>query len=398
MSLLIGPNGFHDGEAPDEDSYHEDGEDALNRLCDNPAYLVVGTDDDLIDNLPGWVDEVLSEHEALAEQAEKIGLEPSLYVTVPDRECNRELSDFLEELGFNVGSSYIERGPGSSVDGLVYVRNSKIPSLQKRADRELRKARKAVIRDGRKALKPGRVPADGLEAELDRLVAQSQLDDPEYREKLIKLNELEEYVESLVEDSKERRTELMSWKNRAEAAEQRAAQESGRIAYAIDGSLQQSDRYATWTWAVAAEFGIQIQGPLLKLPDGRAFAIKGIYEKKLADHCPAIVAAIDAREPGVQWLQVESRIRRGMSSEAPLRWHEGVEWFRRRLSWSQVWWTVFGFPHLRLMGTLYYKGCLRSPTGSANPANLPKDELGFSPEQQARWDQLFLEYWTVGSK
>jgi hypothetical protein len=54
--------------------------------------------------------------------------------------------------------------------------------------------------------------------------------------------------------------------------------------------------------------------------------------------------------------------------------------------------------HLRLMGTLYYKGCLRSPTGSANPANLPKDELGFSPEQQARWDQLFLEYWTVGSK
>ena len=168
MSLLIGPNGFHDGEAPDEDSYNEDGEDALNRLCDTPAYLVVGTDDDLIDNLPGWVDEVLSEHEALAEQAEKIGLEPSLYVTVPDRECNRELSDFLEELGFNVGSSYIERGPGSSVDGLVYVRNSKIPSLQKRADRELRKARKAVIRDGRKALKPGRVPADGLEAELDR--------------------------------------------------------------------------------------------------------------------------------------------------------------------------------------------------------------------------------------
>lgn len=398
MSLFIGPNGFHDSEAPEEDSNDEDGEDAQSHVCDNPAYLVVGTDDDLIDNLPGWVEDVISEHEALAAKAEIIGLESSIYVTVPDRRSNRELSDFLEELGFNVGSSYIERGPGSSVDGLVYVRNSKIPSLQKRANRELRRSRKAVIRAGRKALKPGRVPADGLEAELDRLAAQAQLDDPEYREKLIKLNELEEYVESLVEDSKERRTELMSWKNRAKAAEQRAAEESGRIAYAIDGSLQQSDRYATWTWAVAAEFGIHIQGPLLKLPDGRAFAIKGIYEKKLADHCPAIVAAIDAREPGVQWLQVESRIRRGMTSDGPVRWHEAVEWFRRRLSWNQVWWTVFGFPHLRLMGRLYYQGCLRSPTGSASPANLPKDELGFSPEQQARWDQLFMEYWTAGSK
>ena len=43
MSCAIGPNGFHDGEPPSEDDYDED---ALSKLCDNPAYLVVGADDD----------------------------------------------------------------------------------------------------------------------------------------------------------------------------------------------------------------------------------------------------------------------------------------------------------------------------------------------------------------
>jgi len=52
MSLSIGPNGFHDGEAPEYDSSNDDDGDALSKLCDNPAYLVVGSDDDLVDNLP----------------------------------------------------------------------------------------------------------------------------------------------------------------------------------------------------------------------------------------------------------------------------------------------------------------------------------------------------------
>jgi len=155
MSLSIGPNGFHDGEAPEYDSSNDDDGDALSKLCDNPAYLVVGSDDDLVDNLPSWVEDLLTEHETLAAQAEKIGLEPSSYVTVPDRGSNSELGDFLGELGFTTDSSYIERGPGSSIDGVVYVRKSKIPALEKRAERELKRARKAVVKDGRRTLKPG---------------------------------------------------------------------------------------------------------------------------------------------------------------------------------------------------------------------------------------------------
>ncbi|MEY3851305.1 MAG: hypothetical protein RI910_285, partial [Verrucomicrobiota bacterium] len=114
MSCSIGPNGFHDGEFPDYGSSDEDADqDALGKLCDNPAYLVVGADDDLVDNLPAWVEDLITDHEFLAGQAEKIGLEPSSFVTVPDRGSNSELRDFLDELGFTVDTSHIERGPGS---------------------------------------------------------------------------------------------------------------------------------------------------------------------------------------------------------------------------------------------------------------------------------------------
>ena len=169
MSCDIGPNGFHDGEFPDYDSYDEDADqDALGKLCDNPAYLVVGADDDLVDNLPAWVDDLITDHEFLAGQAEKIGLEPSLFVTVPDRGSNSELRDFLDELGFTVDSSHIERGPGSSVDGVVFVRKSKIPSLERKAARRLDRSLKAVVAAARKHLKPGRVKAADLYEELGR--------------------------------------------------------------------------------------------------------------------------------------------------------------------------------------------------------------------------------------
>jgi len=100
----------------------------------------------------------------------------------------------------------------SSLDGVVYVRVSKVPALEKRAARQLLKAKQAIIRDARKALKPPRVKVGEVDAELERLVSVAQLDDPEYREKLTKLAEFEETEAHLREHVKETDEELQHWR------------------------------------------------------------------------------------------------------------------------------------------------------------------------------------------
>ena len=397
MSFSIGPNGFHDGEAPEYNSSNDDDGDALSKLCDNPAYLVVGSDDDLIDNLPSWVEDLLTEHETLAAQAEKIGLEPSSYVTVPDRGSNSELGDFLGELGFTTDSSYIERGPGSSIDGVVYVRKSKIPALERQAERKLQRARKAIVKDGRRTLKPGPLKAADVHEELERLVSQAQLQDPEYRAKIDKIEDLERSSDNLLEVVQDREAEVARWKAQAEEATANLAGVNGLILHWVDQGRVQSDRYAAWTWAVEAEFGILIRGPLLKLADGRAFAVEKIFQIGLANGAPAVVAAIDAREPGVQWLTIDSRVRRGLYNGGPLIWSEAVEWSKRRLTWNQVWWVIFGFHLTGAQGHLFRLQPRAAPdTGNEEGPVLPKGYLGLSPEQQTRWDQLLKEYWGEG--
>ncbi len=397
MSCAIGPNGFHDGEPPSEDDYDED---ALSKLCDNPAYLVVGADDDLVGNLPDWVDDLLREHEALAAQVEKLGLEPTHYVSLPERGSNRELRDFLDELGFTVNSGYVERGPLSSIDGVVYVRASKVPSLEKRAARELLKAKRAIIKDARKALKPTRVKAGEVDTELARLVSVAQLGDPEYREKLTKLAEFEETEANLQEHLEEQVQAVSHWRGRAEKAEGEVAATPERNLAWADAGLGLAERYARWTWAVAAEFGITIHGPLLKLADGRAFAIQAIFGKELQQDDPVTWAGIHRREPGATWIRVENRVRRGMSSVGPLSWGEAVNFFDRRLTWNQVWWVVLGRQCARYPVNIYrYQERLKpdgSHDGFAEAPVLPADAFGFTAEQTARWDQLLKEYWGKG--
>jgi hypothetical protein len=397
MSCAIGPNGFHDGEPPSEDDYDED---ALSKLCDNPAYLVVGADDDLTGNLPGWVEDLLTEHESLAKQVELLGLDPSRYVSLPDRKSNHELREFLGELGFTVDSGYVERGPLSSIDGVVYVRLSKVPALEKRAARELVKAKRAIIKDARRALKPSRVTAAGLEEELERLVSVAQLGDPEYREKLTKLAEFEETEAELLEHHKELVASVSYWRGRAEKAEREVAAAPTRNLEWAEAGVALSERYARWTWVVAAEFGITIQGPLLKLADGRAFAIEAIFGKDLAKDNPTTWEAIRRREPGAKWIRVESSIRRGMSSVGPLSWHEAVRFFDRRLTWHQVWWVVLGRSCARHSARLFQRETRYKPDGGydgyADIPVLPDDALGLTAEQTARWEQLLKEYWGKG--
>jgi hypothetical protein len=401
MSFSIGPNGFHDGEFPDYDNYDEDADqDALEALCNNPAYLVVGADDDLVDNLPAWVDDLITDHEFLAGQAAKIGLEPSSYVTVPDRGSNSELRDFLDELGFTVDSSHIERGPGSSVDGVVFVRKSKIPSLERKAARSLDKARKAIVTAGRKHLKPGRIKSDKVHEELARLVSVAQLGEKEFRDKLASLHEKDEeitHLEELLSDSNNARARA---EGKAEEAEEKLVGENGRLRHGVSSAQALSDRYVTWTLAVAAEFGISIQGPLLKLPDGRAFVVDHIFSIDLDKSLPALAQAIKAREPDAKWLRIENRVRRGMSSLAALTWSEASEHFDHRLTWGQVWWVILGREHARFPIRLFRYESRKNPDGSFggfDERSIFEDEsLGLSAEQTVRWKQLLKEHWGKG--
>ena len=401
MSCDIGPNGFHDGEFPDYDSYDEDADqDALGKLCDNPAYLVVGADDDLVDNLPAWVDDLITDHEFLAGQAEKIGLEPSLFVTVPDRGSNSELRDFLDELGFTVDSSHIERGPGSSVDGVVFVRKSKIPSLERKAARRLDRSLKAVVAAARKHLKPGRVKAADLYEELGRLVSVAQLGDKEFRDKLASLHEKDEeiaHLSELLSDSNAGRARAEA---EAEGAKSKLVGENRRIRDWVSNAQDLSDRYATWALAAAAEFGITIQGPLLKLPDGRAFVVGHIFGADLDKSLPALAQAIKTREPDAVWLRIENRVRRGMSSLAALTWNEAKEHFAHRLTWGQVWWIILGREFARYPIRLFRYEGLKKPDGSfggfAEKSIFEDENLGLSAEQFVRWKQLLKEHWGAG--
>lgn len=401
MSCDIGPNGFHDGEFPDYDSYDEDADqDALGKLCDNPAYLVVGADDDLVDNLPAWVDDLITDHEFLAGQAEKIGLEPSFFVTVPDRGSNSELRDFLDELGFTVDSSHIERGPGSSVDGVVFVRKSKIPSLERKAARSLDRSLKAVVAAARKHLKPGRVKAADLYEELGRLVSVAQLGDKEFRDKLASLHEKDEeiaHLSELLSDSNAGRARAEA---EAEGAKSKLVGENRRIRDWVSNAQDLSDRYATWALAVAAEFGITIQGPLLKLPDGRTFVVGHIFSVDLERSVPALAQAIKTREPAAVWLRIENRVRRGMSSIGALTWNEATEHFAHRLTWGQVWWIILGREFARYPIRLFRYEGLKKPDGSfggfAEKSIFEDENLGLTAEQFVRWKQLLKEHWGAG--
>lgn len=401
MSYDIGPNGFHDGEFPDYDSYDEDADqDALGKLCDNPAYLVVGADDDLVDNLPAWVDDLITDHEFLAGQAEKIGLDPADYLTVPDRGSNSELRDFLDELGFTVDSSHIERGPGSSVDGVVFVRKSKIPSLERKAARRLDRARKAVVTAARKHLKPSRIKADGLHEELGRLVSVAQLGDKEFRDKLASLHEKDEEIAHLSELLSDSNAGRARAEGEAKEAKSKLVGENRRIRDWVSSAQELSDRYATWTLAAAAEFGITIQGPLLKLSDGRAFVVGHIFSEDLERSVPALAQAIKTREPDAEWLRIENRVRRGMSSIGALTWNEGTEHFAHRLTWGQVWWIVLGREFARYSVRLFRYEGLKKPDGSfggfAEKSVFEDENLGLTAEQFVRWKQLLKEHWGAG--
>lgn len=151
---------------------------------------------------------------------------------------------------------------------------------------------------------------------------------------------------------------------------------------------------------MAAEFGITIQGPLLKLADGRAFVVGNIFAVDLNEDAPVAAQTIKFFEPGAAWLTIQSRVRRGMSSLGPLSWGEAEAHFDHRLTWSKVWWIVLGREHARFQVRLFRYEKSKQPDGSfggfAEKSLFEDESLGLSAEQTTRWKQLLKEHWGKG--
>jgi hypothetical protein len=239
-----------------------------------------------------------------------------------------------------------------------------------------------------------------LDEELDRLVSIAQLGDKDFRDKLADLHKRDEtiaYLEELLSDSNSGRTRA---EGEAKEAKSKLVGENRRIRDWVSSVQALSDRYAAWTLAVAAEFDITIQGPLLKLADGRAFVVGHIFAVDLENSVPALAQAIKTREPAATWLRIENRVRRGMSSLTALTWDEAESYFDHRLTWGQVWWVILGREYARFPIRLYRNESLNKPDGSfggfAERSIFEDESLGLNVEQAARWKQLLKEHWGEG--
>jgi hypothetical protein len=272
--------------------------------------------------------------------------------------------------------------------------------LERKAARNLDRARKAIVTAARKHLKPGRIKADELHEELVRLVSVAQLGDKEFRDKLASLEEKDEEIAHLEELLSDSNHACARAEGQAEDAQAKLVGENSRLRHGVQQAQALSDCYASWILAVAAEFGFTIQGPLLKLPDGRAFVIGHIFSVDLEKSLPALAQAIKTREPAAKWLRIENRVRRGMSSLAALTWSEASEHFDHRLTWGQVWWVILGREHARFPIRLFRYESRKKPDGSYGGFDeksiLEDESLGLSAEQTVRWKQLLKEHWGEG--
>ncbi len=396
------------GDEPIEGEDEPDGDDEGEgkAIFDDPAYLVVGSDEELVGNLPDWVDDIISERKYFANQVEALGLDPSNFITIPDKYSSSELSDFLDEIGFTVSSEYIERGPGSSNDSIVYIEISKIPEVEASEAKSLAEAQRSLIKEVRAELRSGlgagRVKKKDLNAEIERLIALSQAESPAWREKVEKINDFEEEIKELKEHLDDRIKTVEILNERLEAAKKRNEGESGRRKKWTNNIQSQTNRYAAWVAAVESEFGIAIKGPLLKLRSGKVLAIESIYGKTLNDqpNGAAWRAAIQRAEPGVEWLKLVYKDFKGYGTgAAPVTWSEAKDRFSGRLAWSQIWWVALSYST---------KGPgLISPMKALPPEVLVEikakkfpglDDIGILPEQEERWKVLFKLYWDEAVK
>jgi hypothetical protein len=390
-------------EDEDQDTDEDDEEEESESIYDDPDYLVVGSDEELCGNLPDWVESIISDRKSLAQDLEKLDLDPSDYISVPDTDDNGELKDFLDELGFSIDTEFIDRGPGSSHDSVVYIKESDIPAVIARETKTFNDAKRYAIRAAksrlRKSLSGPRIKNADLQAELDRLIAVSRANDDDWREKAQKIDEFDETIKELNEHLEDKTKNVVLLRQSISRVKKKLSGEEYRTKKWIRKSLELSGFYAAWVAGVEAEFGIVIKGPLLKLPNGKAFAVESIYGKELKDQPNGLewYEAIQRAEPEVEWLQLSFTSPVLYGGLRRLKWEDEQERFDGRLAWSQIWWVALSYS---ARGAGVIAPMKQLPAEFLKELKAKKypapDDIGVPPDREARWKELFLKYWGTG--
>jgi hypothetical protein len=382
----------------DEESDEDDDDEESESIFDDPDYLVVGSDEELSGNLPDWVESIISDRKSLVQDLEKLDLEPSDYISVPDTDDNGELKDFLDELGFSIDSQLIDRGPGSSHDSVVYIKESDIPAAIAVETKTLNEAKRFAIRAAksrlRKSLSGPRIKNADLYHELHRLIAVSRANDEDWRKKSDKIDELEEDIKDLNEHLSDRdknlqllREKLKKTEKKLERAGVKNAGEISRVDKYIKRVLDQTDLYLGWTSAVGSQFNILINGPVLKLPSGKVYAINSIYGRQLEndESGVAIIDWINKEEPTAELIRISTSHRLGMTSWGQPDWSRAQGFFAGRLSWTQIWWVVFSY----VCGKAYARANL-------NGIDLGAELFEIPIERSNEFRELFEKHWGKG--
>ena len=382
----------------DEESDEDDDDEESESIFDDPDYLVVGSDEELCGNLPDWVESIISDRKSLVQDLEKLDLEPSDYISVPDTDDNGELKDFLDELGFSIDTEFIDRGPGSSHDSVVYIKKSDIPALEAREAKELHDAKRYAIRGVksrlRKSFSGPRIKNVDLQAEIDRLIAVSRANDAEWREKAEKIDEFEEEIKEFTEHLTDRDNrikflleKLNKTEKNLESAGIKSAGEMTRTEKWMQKIRDQADLYLAWTAAVEAEFSIVIKGPVLYLPNGKVYVIQHAYRRELSnlEHGADLIESIKKSVPSAEWITFHTNHRLGMTSTGEPDWQRANWFFAGRVAWSQIWWVACAY----ICGKA-------SAYAEVNRERVGIKLLGISPERENEFKALFEKYWGKG--
>jgi len=378
---------------------NDDGDDTESHpIYDNPSYHVIDPEDGLSSNLPSWVEAIISERKSLADTIRKLRLIPSLFIGWPDEDDTSELRDFLLNLGFSVDSQFIDRGPGSSHDSLIYIRRSKIPKAKEREAKLLRSVQRDAIKAAKAKLKKdlsaGGIKDEHLDDEIQKLVAILNSQDAVWREKAEKIDEFEEEIKEFTEHLTDRDNrikflveKLNKTEKNLESAGVKSAGEMTRTEKWMQKIRDQADLYLAWTAAVEAEFSIVIKGPVLHLPDGKVYVIKHAYRRELSklEHGTDLIESIKKSVPSAEWITFHTNHRLGMTSTGEPDWERANWFFAGRVAWSQIWWVACAY--ICGKATAY---------AEVNRERVGIKLLGISPERENEFKALFEKYWGKG--
>lgn len=378
---------------------NDDGDDTGSHpIFDNPSYYVIDPEDGLRSNLPSWVEAIISERKSLADTLRKLRLVPSLFIGWPDEEDNSELRDFLLNLGFSVDSQFVDRGPGSSHDSLIYIRRSKIPKVKEREAKLLRSVQRDAIKAAKAKLKKdlstGGIKDEHLNDEIEKIVAILNSQDAVWREKAEKIDELEEEIKEFTEHLSDRdnRIQLLVEKlnkteKNLESAGVKSAGEMTRTEKWMQKIRDQADLYLAWTAAVEAEFSIVIKGPVLYLPNGKVYVIQHAYRRELSnlEHGADLIQSLKKSVPSAEWITFHTNHRLGMMSTGEPDWDRANWFLAGRVAWSQIWWVACAY----IWGKL-------PAYAEVNKEKLGIKLLGISPERENEFKELFEKYWGKG--